>query len=129
MPPKPKPWFRFYVEAINDRKLRRLKPEHRWLFVACIAAARQSPEPGVLLVGPDDPMDMDDLVDFAHMNRRQVETGVDALKGAGVLAVCDHADAWFLPAWNKRQFESDDTTKRTAKHRAKNGEGSDDGTF
>src|SRR5690349_23350084 len=86
MPRPARPWFRFYVEAVHDRKLRRLKPEHRWLFVACLAAARQSCEPGVLLVGEHDPMTVDDLVDFAGMSRSQVVAGMQALVLAGVVS-------------------------------------------
>lgn len=113
------PWFRFYVEAVHDRKLRRLKAETRWLFVVCLAAARQSPEPGWLMVAKDDPMDWDDLVDFAYMTRTQVERGMDALQGAGVVAYDLHREAWHIPNWDERQYESDNSTARTRKHRAK----------
>lgn len=34
MAPKPKPWLRLYTETTRDRKLRRAKPETRWLWVA-----------------------------------------------------------------------------------------------
>lgn len=123
MPRKSMPWFRFYVEAVHDRKLRRLKPEIRWLFVACLAAARQSPEPGWLMVGEDDPMDWDDLSDFAGMTRKQVEVGTDALTDAGVLAFDLARSAWHIPSWDDRQYESDSSTSRTQKHRSKKGEG------
>lgn len=114
-----RPWFRFYVEAVHDRKLRRLRPEYRWLFVVCLAAARQSPEPGWLLVGKDDPMRWDDLVDFAGMPLKAVEQGTEALMDAGVLGFHVERQAWFIPAWDHRQFESDDVTERTRKHRSK----------
>lgn len=123
MAPPKRPWFRFYVEAVHDRKLRRLKPEHRWLFVACLAAARQSCEPGWLLVGKDDPMQWGDLVDFAAMTLKQVEAGTDALQDAGVLSYDQQRGAWFIPAWSERQYESDDVSARTAKHRSKTKDG------
>lgn len=122
MPRPSRPWFRFYVEAVHDRKLRRLKPEYRWLFVACLAAARQSPEPGVLLVGADDPMTVDDLVDFAGMPARAVELGMRALCAAGVLGFDEPRAVWFVPAWNDRQYESDDVTARTRRHRERSNE-------
>ena len=121
MPRKAMPWFRFYVEAVHDRKLRRLKPETRWLFVVCLAAARQSPQPGWLLVGEDDPMDWDDLIDFAHMPSRQVRSGMAQLLESGVVA--HDGEAWYVPNWNDRQYESDNATARTRKHRAKQDEG------
>lgn len=117
MPRQARPWFRFYVEAVHDRKLRRLRPEYRWLFVACLAAARQSCEPGWLLVGEDDPMGWEDLSDFAGMPQRQVEQGTHALQKAGVIAYDAERQAWFVPNWSARQFESDDVTARTTKHR------------
>lgn len=119
MPRPQRPWFRFYVEAVHDRKLRRLDPEYRWLFVACCAAARQSCKPGHLLVGERDPMTLDDLVDFAAMPHEQVDKGMSALEQAGVVQVDRRTGAWFLPAWNDRQYESDDVTARTRKHRTK----------
>ena len=122
MPRPARPWFRFYVEAVHDRKLRRLKPEFRWLFVACLAAARQSPEPGWLLVGDNDPMTVDDLVDFAAMPARMVEKGIVALCDGGVLGYDLNRTAWFVPAWNDRQYESDDVTARTRKHRERSNE-------
>lgn len=116
MPRPSRPWFRFYVEAVHDRKLRREKPEHRWLFVACLAAARQSAEPGRLLVGADR-MTLDDLADFAGMPCRQVQVGLDRLVASGVVAEDDRG--WFVPSWDQRQFESDDVTERTRRHRSK----------
>ncbi len=121
MPRKPMPWFRFYVEAVHDRKLRRLKAETRWLFVVCLAAARQSPEPGWLLVGENDPMDLDDLADFAHMTRKQVELGMGVLQSAGVVVFDVPREAWHVPNWDDRQYESDNSTARTRKHREKEG--------
>ena len=115
-----RPWFRFYVEAVHDRKLRRLKPEHRWLFVACLAAARQSPEPGVLLVGADDPMLLEDLVDLAAMPATTVRAGMDALCAAGIVTVRD--GTWVVPAWADRQYESDSSRERTAKWRRSDGD-------
>jgi hypothetical protein len=135
MPPAKRPWFRFYVEAVGDRKLRRLKPEVRWLFVACLAAARQSPVPGRLLITDEHFMNADDLADFAGLTRKQVDVGVLALIDVGVLDVDD--DGWFVPAWSTRQYESDDVTRRTRRYRSrqgttmersKNGEGTPEGT-
>lgn len=122
MPRTARPWFRFYVEAVADRKVRRLKPEHRWLFVACLAAARQSPEAGVLLVAEGSPMDCRDLADFAGMDLRTVRAGMVALAEAGLIVQGSSGDsegiAYRSPAFLSRQYESDDVTARTRKHRA-----------
>ena len=117
MAPPRRPWFRFYVEAVKDRKIRRLKPETRWLFVACLAAARESPVPGWLLVTEGEPMDWEDLADVACLTQKQVEAGTDALTDSGILAFDEDRRAWYLPNWDKRQFESDETADRAAKSR------------
>lgn len=121
MAPPKRPWFRFYVEAVHDRKLRRLKPETRWLFVACLAAARSSPVPGVLLVTEHDAMEDSDLADYAGMDVRSVRSGLAALTKVGVIERTSPTDrepiAWRVTSWDARQYESDDVTARTAKHR------------
>lgn len=126
MAPKKQPWFRFYVEACHDRKLRRLKPSERWLWVAVLAIARESPKPGWLLVKDGDAFTVEDIADFAGMAERDVAAGMDKLEHAGLVATSD--GAWFVPSWDKRQFESDDVAQRTAKHRQRNVPSSFQGT-
>lgn len=132
MPRPVRPWFRFYTEAFSDRKIRRLKPEHRWLFAACLGAARQSPEAGVLLVAEGLPMDARDLADWAGIDVRTVKAGMRALIDLGLIverSLGDHGEiAWSSPTFQDRQFESDDTTKRTRKYRATR-EYANEGTF
>ena len=48
--PAARPWFRLYVEAFQDVKLRGLSPAHRWLWMAILGIARQSCVSGSLLV-------------------------------------------------------------------------------
>jgi hypothetical protein len=120
MPRPQRPWFRFYVEALSDRKLRRLTPAQRWLWVAVLGAARQSPVPGVLLVSDDEPMDPDDLADIAGMTRREVVKALPLFERAGMIDRDDDLDAWRVTNWGTRQWESDDTTERTRKHRRRN---------
>lgn len=112
-----RPWFRFYVEAFADRKLRRLKPETRWLFAACIGLARQSPDPGRLLIGGQ-AAQVDDLADFAALTPTQVSRGVNQLLDGGLLTR-DAVGVLEVPAFRDRQFESDNVTERTRKHRSK----------
>lgn len=117
MAPPSKPWFRFYTEALADRKLRRLRPEQRWLWVAVLGAARMSRVPGALYVGEDDPMTAEDLADVAAMPVKDVIVGMAAFVEAGMVDVNEH-DAWVVCRWMERQFESDVSTKRTQKHRS-----------
>ena len=119
MAPPKRPWFRLYVEMIWDRKIRRLPEKSRWLFVAMLAAARQSPLPGYLMIDDDTPMETDDICDAAAMKLKDVRQGLADLSGIGLIEEDDETGAWWIPKWDERQFESDETTKRTAKHRSK----------
>src|SRR5262245_42102119 len=66
--PRPsRPWFRVYVEAFADPKIRRLTPPHRWLWIAILGAARQSCVPGLLLIAPGVPMTRAELAAHATM--------------------------------------------------------------
>lgn len=129
MPRPARPWFRFYVEALSDRKLRRLTPAQRWLWVAILGAARQSPIGGYLLISERESMDAVDLADIAGMPVRDVERALPLFERAGLIERDDDFGAWYVPKWNTRQYESDDTTKRTRKHRSKPPDGNDEGTF
>jgi hypothetical protein len=119
--PRPsRPWFRFYVEALNDPKLRRLDPAERWLWVAILGAARASCEPGVLLVAENEPYADDELAHFASVPLKVVKSALPKMERLGMLAR-DDSGWWWVPSWDERQFESDDVTSRTRRHR--NGQG------
>lgn len=122
MPRKRTLWFRFYVEAIHDRKLRRQNPAVRWLWVVVLAIARKSPIPGFLLLadegtGPE-PITVADLADEAALKSADVRKGLDAFVRLGMLCEDEAIGALRVVKWQERQFESDDTTKRTRKHRS-----------
>lgn len=115
-----RPWFRFYVEAFADRKIRRLKPAQRWVWVAILGAARESHEPGKLYVAPGLPMTVTELADYAAVTEREA---AQTLKAAESLAmITREGDLITVTNWDKRQFESDDVTKRTRDHRERSGE-------
>lgn len=118
VPRASRPWFRFYVEALADRKLRRLTPAQRWVWVGVLAAARQSPYPGVLLVSEGLIMGEEDLADICAVSAREVTVALRSFEEAGMIER-DFAGAWVVTNWKERQFESDDTTARTSKHRSK----------
>lgn len=102
-----RPWFRFYVEAVSaDLKIRRLDIKYRWLWVAVLAAARQSPVPGHLLVTEDDPMTAKDLVDFAAMKLTDVTKGLAEFERMGLITKGTRGE-WVAVKWAQRQFEGD----------------------
>lgn len=119
MPPPARPWFRFYVEAFHDPKLRRLKPSERWLWCAVLGVARSSCISGFLLVSEREAYTAHDLADFAAMPEREVEQAMAKFEKVGLVTVDPDLVCWFVPRWSDRQYESDDVTKRTRKHRSK----------
>lgn len=122
MPRPRRPWFRFYVEAIHDRKLRRLPPAQRWLWVVVMAVARQSPISGRLLLVCDEngmePVTEEDLVDLAAIKPVDVRAGMEAFRRMGMVAKDPDLGCEVVVHFNDRQFESDDVTLRTRKHRS-----------
>lgn len=117
MPRPARPWFRFYVEAMSDRKLRRIDPACRWVWLGVLSLARMSPETGVLLVAVGQPADEHDLADVAGVTLKLTRQALDAFEKVGMV---DRSEIpWRVPAWASRQFESDDVTERTRKHRSK----------
>lgn len=117
MPRKPMPWFRLYVETFTDPKVRSLSPAHRWLWTAVLGAARQSPTPGVLLVAEGVPMSVDVLADFAGLSKAETKRGLAALEKLRMVENDDGITS--VIRWESRQFESDDVTARTKRHKAK----------
>lgn len=113
-----RPWFRFYVEAVADPKLRTLTPAQRWLWVSVLAAARHSPKPGTLMIFDEMPMDDASLAGFAGMFPAEVRKAMPLFEKLGMIEVDDQG-AWAVCNWKRRQFESDDVTERTRLHRSK----------
>lgn len=109
MPRRRMTWFRFYVEAPADRKLRRMRPEHRWVWVCVLCAARQSPTPGELWVADGEPLTLDELADLAAVTVKTAAAAVDQMTALGLIA---GTDPWTVPTWHDRQFESDSSTDR-----------------
>ncbi len=115
MPRPVRPWFRVYVEMFPDRKIRRLTPAQRWLWVALMGAARQSPRPPALFVADDEPMTLAEIADYAGMKEREVGPALEAMVRLGMVTVDEGVVS--LPNFTSRQYESDNVTARTREHR------------
>lgn len=119
MPRAQRPWFRFYTEAVWDRKLRSLPPAERWVWIAVLALARQSPVPGYLMISETTPAFTADIADAAAVPAKVAERAVDAFITLGMLTPDLDLGTLAVTAWHARQFETDDTTQRTRLHRSK----------
>lgn len=60
-------------------------------------------------------MDLDDLADWAAVPKAQVKAGVEAMVRMGMLLL--DGDTYVVAKFGDRQFESDSSAERVAKHR------------
>jgi hypothetical protein len=103
---------------VHDVKIGRLKPDERWVWIVVLAAARESCEPGTLLVSEGEPFDVADLARFGQIDVPLARRGVDRMLKLGLIEIGGDTGAWIVPRWKERQFETDDVAKRTQKHRS-----------
>ena len=117
-------WFRFYTEAISDKKLRRIARDTNecmahvlgvWTII--LSMASDSPQRGVLLLSDTVPATIDDINDAAGCN--VTETFMKLLVTGLVTehVTNDGKKVYSVPAWNSRQFESDSSATRVKRHR------------
>jgi DNA replication protein DnaD len=114
-------WFRFYTETISDRKIRRLPPAQRWLWVTVLSIARSSPEPGKLLLSKDVPVTIDDLVDSAAITKKDVVAGVEAFVDQKMLHL--DGEVYVVSHWDARQFTKDESKDRVRRYRQRKSNG------
>lgn len=113
-------WLRLYTDIKNDRKLRRLPPGQRWLWVVMMALAKESPRPGWLLLSEGVPVTIDDLSDEAAITADEVTGGIEMFIKQNMLEEVD--GVYHLINWDKRQFASDNSTERTKRYRQRKNE-------
>lgn len=110
-------WVRLYTEIKNDRKLRRLPPARRWLWITMLCIAKDSSRQGWLLVGKGVPANSVDLADEADIPLDEVEAGLSDFVELRMLEKVD--GVWHLLNWDKRQYVSDSSQERVQRHREK----------
>ena len=112
------PWFRCYSEIRHDPKVMTLEPAERWLWVALMAMASDSPERGVLLISDNMPARVADIAFEARVPEEMVEKCLAYFLERDMLKQRPDGAYW-LPKFQKRQFASDNSRERVARHRAK----------
>ncbi|MGN6609973.1 MAG: hypothetical protein ACTHMS_23555 [Jatrophihabitans sp.] len=115
MPKTPDYWYRFWTEMPSDPKIRSLTPTQRWIWACVLAAARKSPEPGVLLLSPGVPMTGRQLADFAGVPTREVAVALRRMREMGLVKV--EKDTVLVPRFRARNPASDSSTERVRRHR------------
>lgn len=113
-------WFRWWHDGTTDPKLLRLSFQHRWLWIAILTLASESPIRGSLYVTPYMPCTLEDVARKAGLSIAVTKAGIELMlrKEFGMLEL-DENGAWRVVNWHKRQFQSDLSTERSRKHRQK----------
>jgi DnaD/phage-associated family protein len=115
------PWFRFYSEALNDRKMSRAvrisgQPKATvmgvWLVLLCLA--NDSPERGKLMLGEDLWLEEDEIMAETGLDMVTFGKIISAFQQLNMLAV---GRGYELPNWGKRQYKSDNSSARVAAYR------------
>ena len=114
----PMPWFRMYVDFLNDPKLISLAFEDQRHFI------------GVLALKSDGALDNacdSDLLDRIVAQRLWIDHAIirDVKKRLVAAGLID--SSWQPVAWERRQFKSDSSKDRVARFRAKKKDVSNDG--
>lgn len=103
-------WFRFYSEFRSDPKMRRMPIQHRYAFIVLLCLAGESENRGVI-TGLDD----DDIAYELEMSTEDWLTLKAKFRVKGLIEF--EQDSIIINSWDKRQFESDSSAARVAKHR------------
>ncbi len=118
------PWFRYYSEALHDRKLIRAAEaaEVHKLFMqgawaGILSLASDSPIRGRLYVTFLEPFTKRDIFDELDVDETTGEKLLNALVQFGLLYI--ENGAYCVTNWENRQFDSDISTDRVRKYRTK----------
>lgn len=129
------PWFRFYNEALNDRKISRIcrvtgqpKALVIGVWVTFLTLASESPERGRLLISDDLPFTTEEIIEETGLDEATFKAITEGFTEYGML---DHdGTAWVICNWHSRQPPSDNSTERVRRYRQRQkeeGETADNG--
>lgn len=105
-------WFRFYSEFRSDPKMRRMPVAHRYAFIVLLCLANDNSSRGEIK-GLDD----DDIAYELEMDKEDWLTLKSKFKAKGLIDIVE--GGLTICNWSKRQFASDSSAERVAKHRSK----------
>ena len=108
-------WFRCYTCVRTDPKLVLLPPAQRWVWIALLCLAKESPVPGTLLLSDRIPLTMEALPSLIGVPSREVQRALEAFVRTEMLICTD--GVWRILHWQQRQFSSDRSAERVRIHR------------
>ncbi|PMQ02385.1 MAG: hypothetical protein CBR30_01715 [Dictyoglomus sp. NZ13-RE01] len=110
-------WLRLYTEITRDRKIRRLPISYRWIWIAILCMAKESPIEGKLLLSEHLPITVEDISDEAQVPVEEVKKAIEVFKEQYMLHEEDNV--LVVTNWNKRQYVSDSSSERVKRYREK----------
>lgn len=110
-------WFRLYTEVRRDPKLRRLPVSYRWVWIAILCIARESPKPGWLLLRKNMPAKPEDIADEANVPLEDAARAIEFFKSGSYEMLAEENGVLRVINWGKRQFENDSSAARTRRYR------------
>jgi len=107
------PWFRFYTDTPDDQKIRSLPKGDRWIWAAVMCLAKESPEPGRLLI-KGLAVSETQIADKAGPGFSAREVGLALARFVDRDMVHRDDQVWVVTHFRARQFLSDTSAARTA---------------
>lgn len=102
-------WFRFYNETIDDPKMRKLDDKSFRIFVFLLCLASESEDRGRIYEAEED------IIWRLRIKEKDYHKAISILESLDIISF--ENNILIINNWNKRQFESDDTTKRVKRFR------------
>jgi len=114
-------WFRMYSEILNDPKMVDLTTTDYGVWVKLLALANQQSERGFIRLRSARGQAIGTLSTLLRHRKDRLRTTLDLFKERGMIDFdLDGKEGWLeITNWNKKQFQSDDVTARTRKHKQK----------
>ena len=111
-------WFRFYHDAIDDPKVQRLPGDLFKFWVNMLCLASRSSERGVVK------LDLPEIAFAMRLDDDEAEAMIGELCRRNLLE--EFTEGYAIHNWDSRQFKSDSSAERVAKHRRNAAETADE---
>lgn len=114
-------WFRWWHDGTSDPKLLRLSLQHRWLWIAILTMASESPKRGFLYISEHLPCTVEEVARKANLPVTTTQAGITLMLDPkfGMLDL-DEGSAWHVTNWEKRQPKREDPTNAERQKRYRN---------
>lgn len=118
------PWFRVYSEILDDKKIKRIcratefnKAVVIGTWICLLSLANESDDRGKLLISENMPYDINDMVCETELPEDDLKKLISLFEKYDMLENVN--GCYEIKNWDGRQFKSDNSSERVAKHREK----------